>query len=79
MNVKGNHREAIRLPLNEYGESRNKKLWEEIKTEYPKLKDFLNKLILSPHLSKQEKERVIALADELDNIWDRLEFGEGIP
>ena len=79
MNVKGNHREAIRLPLNEYGASRNKKLWEEIKTEYPKLKDFLNKLILSPYLSKQEKKRVIALADELDNIRDRLEFGEGIP
>lgn len=77
MNIKGDNREAIQLPTSEYGTYRNKNLLIVIKSEHSKFKDFLNKIILlAPelNLTESEKERVISLADELENIRDRLEL-----
>ncbi|TMS41073.1 MAG: hypothetical protein FGO69_09395 [Methanobacterium sp.] len=73
MNIKGDNREVIQLPSSEYGTYKKKKLLGEIKSE----KDFLNKIILlAPELklTESEKECLISLADELDNIRDRLEL-----
>jgi hypothetical protein len=77
MNIKVDNREAIQLPTSKYGTYRNKNLLIVIKSEHSKFKDFLNKIILLAselNLTESEKERVISLADELENILDRLEL-----
>jgi len=77
MNIKGDNREAIQLPTSKYETYKNKNLLIVIKSEHSKFKDFLNKIILlTPelNLTESEKERVISLADELENILDRLEL-----
>ncbi|TMS41312.1 MAG: hypothetical protein FGO69_08640 [Methanobacterium sp.] len=82
MNVKREAREAIRLPLNEYGTYRKKKISDGLKLQYPLIKQQLTALILlTPelNLTKPEKELVIAFGDLLDNIRDRMEFTGGIP